>query len=150
MQLFIHELLPGPCSKHDIIFLQVNYGRRELECVYQCHNAPINAIRINEGFCVTASDDKFVRVWPVDFSDFFLEAEHETAVSSVGLSPDGLRIAVGCEGGAIGVMDVPTHTYTTLLRSHTGAVNCVAVDDSREQFATASDDGTIRVWGLNR
>jgi hypothetical protein len=26
---------------------------------------------------MTASDDRFLRVWPVDFSDFFLEAEHE-------------------------------------------------------------------------
>lgn len=52
---------------------QVNYGKRQLDCVYQLHTGAINAIQINEGFCVTASDDKFVRVWPVDFSDFFLE-----------------------------------------------------------------------------
>lgn len=54
--------------------VQVNYGKRCLECVYQLHDGAINALCINEGFAVTASDDRFLRVWPVDFSDFFLEA----------------------------------------------------------------------------
>ena len=54
--------------------MQVNYGKRELECVYQLHYGAINALAINDGFAVTASDDRFLRVWPTDFSDFFLEA----------------------------------------------------------------------------
>jgi hypothetical protein len=34
---------------------------------------PINAIAVHEGFAVTASDDKFMRVWPLDFTDYLLE-----------------------------------------------------------------------------
>ena len=52
----------------------------ELERVFQLHDGKINDLRVAEGFAVTASDDKFLRVWPTDFSDFFLEAEHESAV----------------------------------------------------------------------
>ncbi len=33
--------------------------------------------------------------------------------------------------GAIGVLDIPSHSYTTLLRSHVGRVNGVAVDPNR-------------------
>ncbi len=55
--------------------MQVNYATRELECVFQLHDGPILSLSINEGFCVTASADKYLRVWPLDFSDFFLEAQ---------------------------------------------------------------------------
>lgn len=36
-----------------------------------------------------------------------MQAEHEAGVTSVGISPDGLRCAVGTESGAIGVLDIP-------------------------------------------
>ena len=55
--------------------MQVNYTSRDLECVYQLHDGPIDSIAVNEGFCVTGSMDKYLRVWPLDFSDFFLEAQ---------------------------------------------------------------------------
>ncbi|KAK9823925.1 hypothetical protein WJX72_006401 [[Myrmecia] bisecta] len=127
---------------------QVNYGRRVLERIYQLHTGAINALLVNEGFCITASDDKFLRIWPVDFSDFLLEAEHEAPVTAVGVGPDGLRMAIGTENGSVGVLDVPTHQYATLLRSHTDAVNAVAKDPNREEMCTVSADGTIRVWDL--
>jgi hypothetical protein len=45
-----------------------------------CHAGPIHTLIFNEGFCVTGSEDRFLRVWPLDFSDFFLEAEHDAPV----------------------------------------------------------------------
>lgn len=60
-----------------------------------------------------------------------VQAEHEAPVTAIGLSPDGLTIAVGTENGAIGCLDVPTHQYRTLLRSHTDTINAVAVDTHR-------------------
>ena len=49
---------------------------------------PCRRIGVNAGYCVTVSDDKFLRVWPLDFSDYFLEAKHEGAIGSVDVSPD--------------------------------------------------------------
>lgn len=46
---------------------------RALLCVYQLHSAAINSLCIHDGFCVTGSDDKQLRVWPMDFSDYLLE-----------------------------------------------------------------------------
>jgi hypothetical protein len=54
---------------------QVNYSSKVLECVFKLHDGPIASVAINEGFCVTASADRYLRVWPLDFSDFFLEAQ---------------------------------------------------------------------------
>ena len=60
-------------SNSVVLLLQINYGTRTLERVYQLHSAAINCMLVSEGLCVTGSDDKFLRVWPLDFSDFLLE-----------------------------------------------------------------------------
>ena len=60
-----------------------------------------------------------------------MQAEHEAGVTAIGLAPDGLTIAIGTENGIIGCLDVPTHQYRTLLRSHTDTINAVAVDTHR-------------------
>jgi len=59
------------------------------------YSAAIRTIAVNEGYCVTGSDDTFLRVWPLDFSDYILEAQHEGPVLSVNVSQDGLKLAVG-------------------------------------------------------
>ena len=158
--------------------LQVNYETRELECVFRLHDAAIHSIAVNEGFCVTASADHYLRLWPLDFSDFFLEAQHKGAVTSACVSPDGLNVGVGTAGGTIGVLDVGTHAYHTLLRAHTSDIHDMAVrqpppgmhadasglgvgvdatgntsassgDAFSAELATVSSDGFIRVWSLD-
>ena len=131
--------------------VQVNYESHDLECVYRLHDKAIHSIAINEGFCVTGSADKFLRVWPLDFSDYFLEAEHEGPVMSVAISVDGLKLAIGTSTGTLGTLDVASHMYKTLLRSHAGKVHACAVDPhpGRNEFITVSGDGTIRVWSAD-
>eukprot|EP00741_Cyanophora_paradoxa_P024145 tig00021742_g23319.t1 len=138
------------CTDDGCVY-QINYASRSLECVFRLHDGAINGLSVNDGFCVTASDDKFLRVWPLDFSDSLMEAEHEGPVTSVSASPDCLRIAVGCENGALGILDVPTHEYRTVLRSHVDSIHDIAVDPNptRNEFATVSADGTIRVWSAD-
>ena len=127
---------------------QINYGKRCLECIYKLHSECINSVVLSEGFCITASDDKFVRVWPTDFSDFYLEVEHDAPVTNMSLSYDGLQVAVGTSSGTIGYLDIPSHEYKTLIRSHSAVINDVAVDPMRKQFSTVSDDGSVRVWNF--
>ena len=52
--------------------------------------------------------------------------------------------------GTLGVLDVASHAYQTILRSHTDAVLALAVDPdpTRQEFASVSADGTIRVWSI--
>lgn len=105
---------------------------------------------------VTGSTDRFMRLWPLDFSDFLLEAQNESPVTSVCMSTDGLKLLIGTLSGSIGILDVVSHAYTTAMRSHTSRVASLAYDvggssshgKPREEFATAGEDGTIRVWDL--
>eukprot|EP00937_MAST-01D_sp_MAST-1D-sp2_P005250 g5250.t1 len=129
--------------------LQVDYDARELKGVFRLHDGPINCLAVNEGVCVTGAEDNFLRVWPLDFSDYFLEAQHEGAVSSIDVSADGLKIAVGTRNGLIGALDVATHAYCSIIRSHTGTINAVDVNVEHDELTTVSADGTIRAWAVN-
>ena len=60
-----------------------------------------------------------------------LQAEHEAPVTALGVAPDGLSISIGTENGAVGCLDVVSHQYRTLLRSHTDSVHAVAIDPCR-------------------
>ena len=128
---------------------QINYGLRTVECIYQLHNSAINSVAINEGFCVTASDDNFVRVWPMDFSDYFLEAEHESGVSCVNFSGDGLQLCACTDAGSVGVLDIPSQKYSTLVRSHTDSITAMSSSSTFAEFVTASNDTSIRVWSVH-
>ncbi|KAK3091415.1 hypothetical protein FSP39_019740, partial [Pinctada imbricata] len=106
----------------------------------------INSMSVNETFCVMGSDDGFLRLWPLDFEHVYLEAEHEGPVTAVDFSSDGLKILAGTATGNLGILDISTRGYTTVMRSHTGRIMGVAVDPYRKHIATVSMDHTIRVW----
>ncbi|KAK9836570.1 hypothetical protein WJX74_003288 [Apatococcus lobatus] len=91
----------------------------------------------------------FLRIWPLDFSDFLLEAEHEAPVTSIGVSQDGLHIVLGTEAGSIGKLALLTQAYTPLLTSHTDTVHATAAVPSRQDlFCTAAADGAVAMWQL--
>lgn len=60
-------------STHQGTVLQLNFLERKIEFTYKLHSGPIHSLSINEGFCVSASADKYLRVWPLDFGDFYLQ-----------------------------------------------------------------------------
>ncbi|CAH1794798.1 unnamed protein product [Owenia fusiformis] len=124
-------------------------NKREKQTFNSSKGISINSMCVNEAFCVTGSDDGFLRLWPLDFAHVYLEAEHEGPVSATGMTQDGLHILAGTTTGNLGVLDVTTRGYTTLMRSHTDKVVSVAIDSIRRHIATISKDHTIRVWDLD-
>jgi hypothetical protein len=74
---------------------------------------------------------RLLRVWPLDFRSYLLEAEHDAPASAAALSPCGLRVAVGCEDGALGVLDLGARRYATAVRSHCGCVNAAVAHPDR-------------------
>ena len=48
--------------------------------------------------------------------------------------------------GNLGILDVTCKVYTTVMRSHTDRVGCIALDSHGKHLASVSDDGTVRVW----
>ncbi|KAK3551522.1 hypothetical protein QTP70_017350, partial [Hemibagrus guttatus] len=109
----------------------------------------VNSISVCSAFCATGSEDGFLRLWPLDFSSVFLEAEHEGPVSLVCVSSDGLSVMAATSTGNLGYLDVSSRGYRTLMRSHTDAVLGFSVDRTRRQITTASRDGTVRIWDMD-
>uniref|UniRef100_A0A8C3RUN9 WD repeat-containing protein 90 n=1 Tax=Chelydra serpentina TaxID=8475 RepID=A0A8C3RUN9_CHESE len=122
--------------------------RREKQTFNSGPGIAINSISVSSTFCATASEDGYVRLWPLDFSAVFLEAEHEGPVSSVSISPDSLKVLCTTSTGNLGYLDVQSRGYNTLMRSHTDSVLAFSVDGLRKQMATVSQDNTIRIWDL--
>ena len=59
-------------------------------------------------------------------------------------------IAIGCKTlGQVVVWDWRRETYVMRQRGHSYQVNRCAVSPSGETFATASDDGTVKLWHAN-
>jgi len=133
-------------SKHGMIY-QVNYHNEKLEGTFQVDEQAIYSVSVNEAFCVVGSEDQFMRVWSLDFSEFYMEAKHESTVCSVDISPDGLKVACGTVSGSIGIAEKANQKYQSLLRAHTADI--LSLDIQKDKIITASRDHTIRLWDLN-
>ena len=125
---------------------QVNYQSKSLEGVFQLHDKGIISIKVTEGFCVTGSQDNFLRIWPLDFSEFFLEAQHEDGVCAVDVTWDGLLVACGTSNCNLGLLDMNTNAYRTILRSHKATIIALDVHRVTGEILTLSTDRTIRIW----
>eukprot|EP00755_Sulcionema_specki_P002734 Sspe_Gene.26979::Locus_11419_Transcript_5_5_Confidence_0.500_Length_5094::g.26979::m.26979 len=113
---------------------------------HKVHTGAVRSIAPSESLCATGGEDGYVRLWYPGFENHHLETHHHSPVTSVHCSRDGLGVVVTTEAMYVGVVDFPTHTVTTLLRSHTSRITAVAFHPSKPLVATASTDHTIRVW----
>ncbi|CAJ1080870.1 WD repeat-containing protein 90 isoform X1 [Xyrichtys novacula] len=128
---------------------QQHANRREKWTFNTGPGIAINSISVSSSFCATGSEDGFLRLWPLDFSAVFLEAEHEGPVSLVSVSSDSQRVLAATSTGNLGFLDVCSRAYSTLMRSHTDTVLGFSVDGIRRRLTTASSDGTVRIWNMD-
>ncbi|XP_047389218.1 WD repeat-containing protein 90 isoform X2 [Sciurus carolinensis] len=154
------------CSRSGHI-LEVDHQRLAVRCVHHLLPAPspgsplpekpalssglgiaISCLSVSPDTCAVGSEDGRLRLWPLDFSSLLLEAEQEGPVSSVCISPDGLRVLSTTSSGHLGFLDIPSREYTVLTRSHTAPVLALSTERSRGQLATVSLDRTVRIWDL--
>jgi WD40 repeat protein len=130
------------------LIFQVNYHNKELEGVFQIHDGAIHSVVVTEAFCVTGSQDTYLRIWPLDFSEYYLEAKHEADVTSVDVSGDGMLVVAGTLNCALGSLDMTNNSYRTLLRAHASPIVSIDVQPSSGLLLTIAQDFTMRVWNF--
>lgn len=62
------------------------------------------------------------------------------------MASDGVNVACGTSTGSLGILDLGTHNYRTVLRSHTDTLTQVIYHTYSNSIITLSDDLTIRLW----
>ena len=134
-------------STNGCIF-QIACNNQELEAVYKVQNSSILSIAVNEAFCATGSQDGYLRIWPVDFSEFLIEAKHDTGVCSVDISYDALEILCGTLGGSIGILNVQNKEYKTILRSPPNIIKNIIIHPSFNYLFTIEGDNSVRIWDI--
>lgn len=55
--------------------------RRAVEAVAQAHPAAVCSLAVHDGFCVTGSADRLLRMWGSDVREVYMEARHDSAVT---------------------------------------------------------------------
>jgi WD40 repeat protein len=74
----------------------------------------------------------------------------ESAAFAVAFSPDGARLAVGTWSGAIEVWYLSSGARERILRVHTRLVAGLTWSAETGLLASASRDGTVRLWDVGR
>jgi WD40 repeat protein len=97
---------------------------------------------------LTCSFDETARVWDVA-SGATLEvlAAHDDFIWGCAFAPDGSAAATGQVVSLLWDLQRPAEPL--VLQAHDVAINGAALAPDGERIATASDDGTARVWQLN-
>lgn len=141
-----------PCvyvSSNKGTLIKIDCAKEQVLCAYKLHQGAIRSLALRSGYAVTGGDDLKLKLWPLDFADFLLEAQHESAVTSIHIAEDGKKLSVGTTFGTLGILDVSEHNYTTILRSHSGNIVSLSSRGSLgSEFVTLGTDCTIRIWDL--
>ncbi|XP_061455789.1 WD repeat-containing protein 90 isoform X2 [Rhineura floridana] len=122
--------------------------RREKQTFNSGPGIALSSICLSSSFCATASEDGYLRLWPLDFSEVLLEAEHDSPVISVRIRPDNLKVLCTTASGNVGCLDIQSKDYCTIMRSHRDSVLAFSVEGSQKQLVSVSQDNTIRVWNI--
>ncbi|KAL6410694.1 NWD1 protein [Ilyonectria robusta] len=90
-----------------------------------------------------------VDIWNVTSSHCIRSLEVDDA-RAVDFSVDGQHLAVGLDGGGIGLWDVDSGVHMQTLDGHEEEVRDVAFSPDGKLLASASDDETIKMWDFKK
>ena len=96
-------------SSNKGLVLRINHQTDQILCAFQLHSGNIRSFFIHSGYAVTGADDNRLRIWPLDFSDFLLEARHEGSITNINVSNDGRKQVIGTVVGTLGILNVSEH-----------------------------------------
>jgi WD40 repeat protein len=110
----------------------------------------INSIDVssNGNYIAGISSDGKVIVWnPDKTSDNFRIETTGKKIKTVRFKPDENSLAIGYTDGNVELWDISTRKpVAEMIKAHTAAVNDIRFNKKYFQMATASDDGTLKIY----
>jgi len=99
---------------------------------------------------VTAAEYGTVKIWSAHGGGELADLPSRGKLTAAALSPDGATVAIGTPGGRAGIRDAATGTVLAEWAAHEGAVRSLAFSRDGLMLASASDDGTVRIYRSRR
>jgi len=101
-----------------------------------------------DGNMIAAAFDDGVILWQSQSREIITRLHTDTKTHSVQFSPDGQKLVAACGQGTRlwTLQPEPTRATWADLGGHSGKVYSAVFSQDRLCFASASDDGTIRIW----
>lgn len=110
------------------------------------HRRTITAASLHGAQLLTASMDGTARLWDLASASCVVTFEpHPRGVRDAALSRDGARVITVSDDYGVREWDAKSGKLLALHKGHTSRVTSVACADDGS-FATASHDGSVRVW----
>lgn len=120
-----------------------------LRPVYSVCFSP-NGFNPNGQIIASASDDGTVKLWNLN-GDLvqILGKKADSSVRSVSFSPDGKTLACGYDC-TVKLWSIPYDgAEPKILEGHNRLINSVSFSPDRKTLASASTDGTVKLWNLS-
>jgi WD40 repeat protein/serine/threonine protein kinase len=129
---------------------------------FQGHTAQVTGTAFNpSGTCLaTASEDGTVKLWESGTGrERCTLTGHGGQVTAVAFSPSGPYVASGCKDHRLRIWNVqavlagdgaPTALHAPPLVGHEGPITEIAYSRAGDLLASASEDGTVRLWEPGR
>src|SRR5262249_47395504 len=89
-----------------------------------------------------------VHLWDVSAKCERATLPHESAVSAIALSPDGVLLASACADGTVRLWDVAQRREVTVFRGPAQEVRCVAFSPDGLTVAAGGFDASVRLWDV--
>jgi WD40 repeat protein len=105
---------------------------------------------IESASAVTAHTDGELRVWEIDSGSVRSIQGWPTGLRCLALTPTGDRAVVGTEDSTLDIFDLHNDQPPERLEGHNDWVNAVAIHPAGQRVLSASNDGTVKLWSLDR
>lgn len=141
--------LAAGCSNKAALIWRVDSGVLLHNLMVEGRRVECIAFSPDADFVVTGSDRNHVQVWrAVSGSLHHALDRFESVVNGVQFSPNGYYLAVGA-GREAYIQNVRTGAIILRKTGHTSRVRSISFSPDGKCVATASDDGTARVFALS-
>jgi WD40 repeat protein len=115
---------------------------------FSSHQFPLNSANFtNSGNLIASVDSNgFLKFWDVRVGRVFDELQLDSDSHVVKFDQSDSICAVGCGNGSIEVVELSSELNRYQLNGHTGVVNGLHFDPVGNMLASASSDGTVKLW----
>lgn len=119
---------------------KINYKSREIETVLQIHNGCITSLKmtLDRKYAISSSLDGFIRIFSNDFTTVYSELKTSFPIIDTSLNIYDTSLATLSSTGCVGIYDIESQQYQTIMRSHTDNVNSVDYMTKTNMLCTAS------------